>query len=419
MTFALALITVWKLNAVQVLGLACFGAAMGVWLKKKLPVLDRLNIPASIAGGLVYAGIALFLRDRYLNLEMDLVLRDILMIAFFTTVGMGASLRLLKVGGVQVLLFFGIATIGAVLQNIVGIGAAKLVGVNPLLGIIAGSVALTGGPATALAFGAEFEKLGVAGASTLGLASATFGITAGGLMGGSIGASLIRKYALKSSAANGNGNTDAAEALVYQGEPSPEAVTPMSDESESEHSPLFKTLILIAVAMGLGSIVGSWFQQAGIILPAYIGAMLVAAVIRNLDDKFNWFGVSQHLVDGVGNISLYIFIVMALLTLRLWELVHLALPFLVMLLVQVALVWAMCVWMSFRVMGKDYESAVMAGGFCGFMLGTTANAMACMDVLVRKFGPAPRAFLVVPLVGAFLIDFTNALIITAMMNWLK
>jgi ESS family glutamate:Na+ symporter len=409
-------VPIWKLNAVQVLAFACFGAAAGAWVKRKLPVLDRLNIPASIVGGLIYAVIALILRDRYLNLEMDLALRDILMIAFFTTVGMSASLRLVKVGGVQVLAFFALATAGAVAQNALGIGAAKLLGINPLLGIISGSVALTGGPATALAFGSTFEKLGVVGASTLGVASATFGITAGGLLGGWIGASLIARYRLKAQngAVNG-GAVSATEAIVYGEDPSPVPSTPMADEGESEHSPLFQTLILIAVAMGIGSVIGSWISSLGLVLPAYIGAMIAAAILRNIDDRFHCFGVSQHLVDLVGNISLYIFIVMALMTLRLWELVNLAGPVLAMLLLQVGLVWLMCV-AAFRVMGKDYEAAVMSGGFCGFMLGTTANAMACMDVLVRKFGPAPRAYIVVPVVGAFLIDFTNALVITAMMN---
>ena len=147
--------------------------------------------------------------------------------------------------------------------------------------------------------------------------------------------------------------------------------------------------------------------------------MIAAAVIRNLDDRLRFARIAQHQVDTIGSIALYLFIVMALLTLRLWELVHLAAPMVGMLLIQVALVWLMCRTLSFFVMGRDYEAAVMSGGFCGFMLGTTANAMACMDVLVQKFGPAPRAFVVVPLVGAFLIDFTNALVITAMANLLR
>jgi glutamate:Na+ symporter, ESS family len=395
-----------KLNAVHVVALAAFGIALGVWIKDRLRVLDRLNIPASVVGGLVYALAALLLRDRYLNLEMDMALRDILMVAFFTTIGMSASLRLIREGGAQVLYFFGIATVAAVLQNVLGMGVARMFGLDPLLGIIAGSVALTGGPATALAFGATFEKLGVTGATTLGIASATFGITAGGILGGHIGAGLIRRHGLK----------PARSRRVIPVAPE---TMPAEAVSGEEHSSLLNNVIAIAVAMGLGTILSAGFERLGLILPAYVGAMIAAAAIRNLDDRFGFARIAQEQVESVGNISLYLFIVMALLTLRLWELAALALPMLAMLALQVALVWLLCVTVSYRVMGKDYESAVMAGGFCGFMLGTTANAMACMDVLTQKYGPAPRAFVVVPLVGAFLIDFTNALIITAAVNLLR
>jgi ESS family glutamate:Na+ symporter len=408
-----------KLNAIQVLGLAAWGLPMGIWLKRKLPLLDRLNIPASIAGGLVYAVAALVLRDRFLNLEMDLVLRDILMVMFFTTIGMSASLRLVREGGAQVLWFFAIATVGAVLQNVVGVAGAYLLGLNPLLGLIAGSVALTGGPATALAFGETFEKMGIAGATTLGIASATFGITAGGLLGGSIGASLIRRYRLTPSSTSRHPRMEPAKSIVYAGGASEPEAMPLKDESESEQSPLLNNVVAIAIAMGIGTVVSLGFQRLGLILPAYVGAMIAAAVVRNLDDRMQFARISQAQVDTLGNIALYLFIVMALMTLRLWELVHLALPLVALLLLQVALVWIMCWLMSFRLMGRDYEAAVMAGGYCGFMLGTTANAMACMDVLVQKFGPAPRAFIVVPLVGAFLIDFTNALLITGAANLLR
>jgi glutamate:Na+ symporter, ESS family len=409
-------VTTVKLSAIQVLAISAFGVSLGVWLKQKFPVLDRLNIPASIVGGLVYAVITLILRDRFVNFEMDLSLQSILMVAFFTTIGMSASLRLVKEGGLQVIYFFGLAFVGAFLQNMIGIGMAKAFGLNPLLGIISGAVALTGGPATALAFGQTFEKsFGVEGATTLGVASAMFGITAGGILGGYIGGSLISRHRLKSEFKTGAG----AEKIVYAaGEPAPEP-TPMDDESESERSALLTNVIAIAVAMGIGSIISAWFEKMGLVLPAYIGAMMAAAVIRNLDDKFQFARINQREVDTVGNISLYLFIVMALLTLRLWELVHLALPTIAMLIAQVALIYVLCMTLLFRVMGRDYESAVMAGGFCGFMLGTTANAMACMDVLAQKYGPAPRSFVVVPLVGAFLIDFANALLITTMANFFR
>jgi ESS family glutamate:Na+ symporter len=409
-----------ELNAVQVLALSAFGVMAGIWLKRKLPVLDRLNIPASIIGGLLYAVLILALRDRVLNLEMDLVLRDILMVSFFTTIGMSASLQLIRSGGVPVLVFFLLATGGAVLQNVLGIALAGAFGFSPLLGIVSGSAALTGGPATALAFGPTFENLGVAGATTLGVASAMFGITAGGLLGGYIGGWLIRRHGLSAPAPREGLSLRAAAAIAYQGgDPSPETATPMSDESESEQSPLLRSVGAVAIAMGLGTLISGWLGNQGLVLPSYVGAMIAAAIIRNLDDRFGMIHIEQHHVDTIGNISLYLFIVMALLTLRLWELVHLAVPMLVMLLCQVALVWLLCVGVSYYLMGRDYESAVIAAGFCGFMLGTTANAMACMDVLVKKYGPAPKAFIVVPLVGAFLIDFTNAIVITTMANLLR
>ena len=408
-----------KLNAIQVLGLAAFGLAIGAWLKQRLPVLDRLNIPASIVGGLVYALLTLALRDRIVNFEMDLVLRDILMVGFFTTIGMSASLRLVSAGGVQVVWFFVIATVGAVLQNVVGIAGAAIFSLDPLLGIISGSVALTGGPATALAFGSTFEKMGIAGASTLGIASATFGITAGGMLGGHIGASLIRKHKLVSPADYRNHPLDPAKQIAYvDGGAEPEAPA-LVEKSEAERSPLLNNVIAIAISMGIGTLISLWFERMGLVLPAYVGAMIAAGVVRNMDDRFHFARISQSQVDTLGNIALYLFIVMALMTLRLWELVNLALPMVALLLLQIALVWAMCVVLTFRLMGKNYESAVMAGGFCGFMLGTTANAMACMDVLVQKYGPAPRAYIVVPLVGAFLVDFTNALVITAMANFFR
>ena len=408
-----------KLNAVQVLALSCFGVLIGAWLKRRIPVLDRLNIPSPIVGGMVYAVLTLILRDRFVNFDMDLVLRDILMVGFFTTIGMSASVQLIRRGGPQVLLFFGIATVGAVLQNGVGIAVAQLFGLNPLLGIVSGAVALTGGPATALAFGHTFEQMGVAGATTLGVASAMFGITAGGLIGGYIGGWLIERHGLKpmfprAEPAAVFAHKEAKEVMVAD---PPEAA--QGGDAESGHSPLLSTVIAIAIAMGLGTLISSGIQGAGLTLPAYVGAMLAAAIIRNLDDYFHWIGISQQVVDDVGGVALYIFIVMALLTLRLWELVHLALPMLVMLLAQVVLIWLMCVTLAFWSMGRDYEAAVMSGGFCGFMLGTTANAMACMDVLTRKYGPAPRAFIVVPLVGAFLIDFTNALVITNMTDLVR
>ena len=392
------MIPTWKLNAAQVLGLACLGVWLGGWLKRRIPLLDRLNIPVSIAGGMVYALGALALHGRYLNLEADVVLRDLLMIAFMTTIGLSARLDLLREGGAGVVKMLAIASIGAVLQNLLGMALARGLGIDARLGILAGSVALCGGPATALAFGGTFEKMGVAGATASAMASATFGIAAAGLIGGYVGGWLVRRHGLKSSAPA----ILAAKAASREGRPA-----------------LLSTVLIMGVAMGLGNLLSAAMERLGLILPIYIGAMIVAAAIRNLDDRYHFARISQPDVDTLGQVALYLFIVMALLTLRLWELAHLALPLIVILAAQVALCWLMCVTMCYRAMGRGYEPAVMSAGFCGFMLGITANAVACMEELVEKYGPAPHAFLVVPVVGAFLVDFTNSLIITTMANLLR
>jgi ESS family glutamate:Na+ symporter len=393
------MVPIIKVNAPEVLGLAAVGVLLGSWLKRRIPLLDRLNIPVSIAGGMVYAVIAMLLRDRVANFEFDVVLRDLLMVAFMTTVGLSARVQLIREGGIKVIWLLALASAGALLQNLLGMGLAKALGVDARLGILAGAVSLAGGPATALAFGPTFERMGVTGATAVAFASATFGIAVAGLIGGYIGGQLVRRHGLKPS-----GGT-AASAGATEGQ---------------AHAPdLLKSVLVMGVAMGLGALLSAGIERTGVILPSYIGAMIVAAAIRNLDDRYGFARIAQPEVTAMGKVSLYLFIVMALLTLKLWELAHLALPMLAILAAQVALVWAMCLTVAYWTMGRDYESAVTSAGFCGFMLGITSNAVASMEELVEKFGPAPRAFLVVPIVGAFLIDFTNSLIITAMANWTR
>lgn len=391
---------VWKLNPAQVLALACLGVALGAWLKRKLPPLDRLNIPVPIVGGMVYALLTLALHGRIVNLEVDITLRDLLMIAFMTTIGLNARLELIRKGGAGVVKLLAIASLGAALQNALGIALAAAFRIDPRLGILTGSVALAGGPATAAAFGGTFEKLGVQGATTVALAAATFGIAVAGLIGAYIGASLIgRKRVVSHSTAPGAKSSAKASAV----EPS---------------NPLAAVLV-IGVCIGLGNLLSGAIERMGAILPAYIGAMIVGAILRNLDDRLHFARIGQSDIDALGRIALYLFITMALLTLRLWEIARLALPMLVILAAQVGFCWLMCVTICYRGMGRNYEGAVTTAGFCGFMLGITANAVACMEELVEKYGPAPQAFLVVPIVGAFLIDFTNSFIITAMMNVMR
>jgi glutamate:Na+ symporter, ESS family len=386
---------VWKLNSAQILALACLGVALGAWLKRRVSLLDRLNIPVPVAGGMAFALAALAMRGRVANFETDTSLQTLLMIAFMTTIGLNARLELIRRGGVGVIKLLAIATLGAFLQNVLGMGLAKALGVDARLGILTGSVALAGGPATAAAFGGTFEHLGVQSASSVALASATFGIAVAGLIGAYIGASLARKRKISYV----ERKTDARPSI------------------ERETSNLLTAVLVIGVCVGLGNLLSLAIERMGVILPAYIGAMIVATVVRNLDDRLKLTKVAQADIDTLGRIALYLFITMALINLRLWEIAHLALPMLILLTAQVAFCWLMCVTICYRGMGSDYEAAVTSAGFCGFMLGITANAVACMEELVEKFGPAPQSFLIVPIVGAFLIDFTNSIIITAMANW--
>jgi len=408
------MITLDLVNTVALAGVVLF---TGYGLRSLLPPLARFNIPAPVIGGLLVAGLFTGLRARGQTLvQLDTTLQTPLMIAFFTSVGFGASLSLLRVGGPAVLLFLGLSTVAAVAQNVLGAGVAALLGEPPLMGVLAGSVTLTGGPATGLAFAPLFEKAGVPGAATLAVAAAMVGIVSGGLMGGPIGTRLIERLGRRPRAAGAAHPTVAANVVEEQlGEP-PSRV-PAGEDAESYA--LLKALVAILVAMWAGGWLSGAFAAWGLTLPAYIGAMLAAAALRNLDDWTGLLRISQKVIDDLGTVALSLFLVLALMTLKLWELAGLALPLTVILVAQVALVAALSLRVVPRVMGRDYDAAVMASGFCGFMLGTTANAMANMGALVERYGPAPRAYLVVPMVGAFFIDFTNALLITACLNFFR
>ncbi len=403
-----------ELDLVQTLAFAGIALLLGEGLRRVVPVLGRYNLPAPVLGGLIVAVAVLVARGQGVTLfTFDTTLQSPLMIAFFTTIGFGASLSLLKVGGPQVLRFFLIATVFAVLQNVVGMVMALAFGLHPLFGVLAGSVTLTGGPATGLAFAPLFEEAGVIGASSVAIAVAIGGIVAGGLVGGPVGTVLVERSRLETPRRSKRAPPTAVPADAGVG-----ATLQATVEDDDDAWPVVKNLVAILVAMWIGFWVSKGFAALGMTLPSYIGAMLVAAVIRNLDDATGWIGLSHPFINTFGIVTLTLFLVMALMTLKLWELAGLVLPLLAILAAQVVIAGLAAGTLVFRMMGKNYESAVMSGGFVGFMLGTTANAMAVMRALVERYGPAPRAFLVAPIVGAFFIDFTNALIITLFLNLL-
>lgn len=403
------------LDQIQTVAFAGLFLFVGFGVLRIVPLLARYNIPAPVVGGLLVATFITVSRAYgWTPLAFTPTLQSPLMIAFFTTIGFGASLSLLRVGGPAVVLFFVLSSVMAAMQNVIGVGVAYALGQHPLMGVLAGSVTLTGGPATGLAFAPLFEEAGVPAAATLAVAAAMAGIVAGGLVGGPVATWLLTRLGRQPRSVRARGAEARAEHVVETHAGEPPSAAPAGEDVEAYG--LLKALVLILVAMWLGSIVSAWFVSLGATFPAYIGAMLVAAILRNLDDATKLVKVSQRTIDDLGATALSLFLVMALMTLKLWDLVGVATPLAIMVVVQVVAIIIVAATVVFWLMGRDYEAAVMSGGFCGFMLGTTANAMANMEAVVRRYGPAPKAFLVVPMVGAFFVDFTNAIIITFCLN---
>lgn len=408
---------------------------LGEQIVRRVPLLARFNLPAPVVGGLLLSLVLLAgnltglfaakfatsvtaqwwtwlvtVEPEWLKAPAKGVNLPFL-VAFFTCIGLNASWSLVKKGSVQVLLFLAIAGVLAVLQNFIGVGMAKLLGAPPLLGLVCGSVSMTGGHGTALGFAAELEKAGLPGAPVLGVAAATFGLVAGGLLGGPVGGVLIRRRHLKASAS--------ASTHLEASQTNDSGILLDLRALAGFGKSFLAHLLLLLLVIKLGAWVSFFIQETKIIFPVYMGAMLLGVTTRNLLDLGGARWVKTEVIDTLGSVTLGIFLAIAMMSMNLVELANAAVPMLVILAVQVTVMALFAWFVTFRVMGRDFEAAVMAGGHCGFGLGATPNAVANMKALVERFGPAPRAFLVLPIVGAFLIDFVNATNITAFLNFLK
>ena len=398
----------WSLDFIQTTAVGAIALFVGVSILRRMPVLRRYNIPAAVVGGLVVAILVTVSREFNVGtVKFDTTLQAPLMTAFFTSIGLSASVGLLRAGTRQALVFLALATFLAVIQSLIGIFTAVAFGESPLLGVLMGPAALTGGPATALAFAPQFATAGVASAESVAIAAAMAGIVMGGLVGGPMVTRLLEHHQLHASAATAAEQTTTSVPVH------------LTSDEESNLLAVLKGISVLLIAMGIGSWLSGVMKSADWTLPGYVGAMIMGAVIRNLDDQTRWLQIPHQLTERIGVVCLTLFLAVALMNLRLWELTSIAAPLLVNLIIQVLAVAFFCWYVVFRVMGRDYDAAVMSGGFIGFMLGTTANAMAVMHSVVQRYGPSPRAFLVAPIVGAFFIDFTNALLITGLLNLLS
>ena len=392
-----------QLDMYQAAAVAALVLLLGRFLVRNLDLLRRYCIPEPVAGGVVFALAHLALRQAgILEISFDSTLHTFFMVVFFCSVGFTACFRLLKKGGLQVLLFLGIAVMMCVLQNGLGAFIASAFGLDPRLGLATGSIPMVGGHGTAASFGPLLEKAGVSGASAVAIASATFGLVAGCVIGGPTAVSRIRQKNLHSFETVTGSN----EVVVDKNE-----VTGAIDSGR-----FLNATLCLALAIGAGTVVSAWLNKV-FTFPIYIGAMLVAAFIRNTTDMAGK-EIPMEEISTIGSFSLSLFLGLAMMGLKLWELADLAVPMVVMLVAQTVLMMVYAYFVVFNLLGKNYDAAVMTSGFCGFGMGATPNAMANMQAITQKYGPAPTAYFVVPLVGSLFIDFMNTIVITSFLNLL-
>lgn len=390
-------------STIQTMALAVIVFYLGKFLNNKFKFLKNNCIPDAVTGGTLFSFFILLGHETgSFSFIFEDSIKDIFMIAFFTTVGFSASIKLLKKAGLPVLMFLIAAILLAILQNVVGVGMAKILGVSPMIGLATGSLATTGGPGTAGAFGPIMESFGTPGATMVAMATATYALIAGSIIAGPICKRLIEKKNL------------------IQKRVTLEEFQSFDDKSVTlELKNVVPTGFQIIIAMGIGSLILNFLNSLGLVLPPYIGTMFAASIMRNLADETKLFSIDLEVVSVIGNFTLTMFLSMILMNFKLWELKELALPLIIMLIGQTILMGVFAYFITFTLTGKDYDAAIMTGGHCGCGFGTTPKALANMEALTEKYLPSPKAFFVIPIVGALFIDFFNAAIITFFINLLK
>lgn len=397
-----------ELDAITTLAIASLLYLLGIFIVNHVSILRKLCIPAPVIGGLIFSILVAILQStNIITIKLDSeFIQNFFMLAFFTTIGLGASLKLLRLGGKVLILYFIFCGFLAVFQNLISVSLAKVLNIPPLLGLTAGSMSMEGGHGNAAAYGQTIRDMGFDSALTAALAAATLGLVAGGLVGGPVVKFLITKYNLKSEHAEETttdyGNVKSNEYLHNRMNPT---------------TIFFLQFTIVTICMAIGSYLGNTFSElTGINIPIYVGAMFVAVIIRNISEYNNLNLIDMKFVDKISDISLSLFLSIALMSIQLTEINQLALPLIIIVLIQVVFIVLFSIFIVFRGLGKDYDAAVMIGGFIGHGLGATPNAMANLDVITKKFGASPKSYLVVPIVGAFLIDLLGVPIVTTFIN---
>ena len=403
-----------KMDMIQTISLSVILLIIGMRLRTKIKFFEKYCIPSPVIGGLLFSIIAFILRQtNIITIKFETTLQTFFMVMFFTSVGFNASLKVLKKGGKKVLIFLFLAIGLCFAQNVVAIFLSQLIGINPLLGLMTGSTPMTGGHGTSAAIAPTIEALGIKGAGTVAIASATYGLIAGSMMGGPIANKLILKHKLLGNETllheKHDYNSDIDENVLKKPEPA------LNAERFS------MAFFFILIAMGIGSYLSIFITKLlpAMNFPIYIGPMIIAAIMRNISDNSEMFTAPTREISVLEDVSLNLFLAMALMSLKLWELIDLAIPMLILLVAQVVLIYLYLNFITFKAMGSDYDAAVIVSGHCGFGLGATPNGISNMKSVCEKYKYSKIAFFVVPVVGALFIDFANVSLITLFISFFK
>ena len=403
-----------KMDMIQTISLSVILLIIGMRLRTKIKFFEKYCIPSPVIGGFLFSIIAFILRQtNIITIKFETTLQTFFMVMFFTSVGFNASLKVLKKGGKKVLIFLFLAIGLCFAQNVVAIFFSQLIGINPLLGLMTGSTPMTGGHGTSAAIAPTIEALGIKGAGTVAIASATFGLIAGSMMGGPIANKLILKHKLLGNETllheKHDYNSDIDENVLKKPEPA------LNAERFS------MAFFFILIAMGIGSYLSIFITKLlpAMNFPIYIGPMIIAAIMRNISDNSEMFTAPTREISVLEDVSLNLFLAMALMSLKLWELIDLAIPMLILLVAQVVLIYLYLNFITFKAMGSDYDAAVIVSGHCGFGLGATPNGISNMKSVCEKYKYSKIAFFVVPVVGALFIDFANVSLITLFISFFK
>ena len=419
-----------ELDMIQTAGIGAFALIVGMVLTRKVAFLQRFCIPSPVSGGIIFSLITLVLYGWFhLEVSFDDTLKNIFMLAFFTSVGFQSDLRVLKQGGKALVIMLVLLVVVITLQNLMPLGVTRLMGVDSLIGIAAGSVSMTGGHGTAGGFAGVLEQMGLHGAGTIGMAAATFGLIAGSMLGGPLAELIIRKKLTQEQMQPQDDEIDPAMAGIESDEASPTGRAKRLSSNEQEFQQYAKACYAILLVMAGGTLLSWLFARTGVTFPTYFGALILAAIVRNTigfvryKDNGEWVRADKLLdmerIISVGNICLSLFLGMAMISLKLWELQTLALPLIVILACQVLLMALFVYFVAFPLLGRNYDAAVLCAGMCGFGLGATPNAMANMSAVCYKYRYTVKPFLIVPIIGSMFTDIINTGIISLFLRFLS